>query len=192
MSVNNNDYLNIIFNPLSYIDPGRFQCDQQMLGTAYGRSVANNIIIKQYQLSTDNFELTTSSVFFIQNWSVLHDIVFYTGCQILRGAFLHRGRFMSLPEPARNFIKTALLPADIKFPRTPFDGSHKNIISTGYAVFMPVVSILPLPLRQRIAISFPPYVEEGPFRQAVSPVFISLVTRYAKKNPLKLFVQAYR
>ncbi|MFP2428783.1 hypothetical protein [Enterobacter ludwigii] len=188
MYIASNEYLNIMYNPLSYTDPGRFKCNQQMLDTAYGRSVANNIIIEQFQLSTGKVELTTPSVFFIKNWALIRDIVFYTGCQVLRGDFFQQGRFMSLPEPARNFIKTALIPVDIRYPRTTFDGSHDSIISTGYAVFMPAVSILPLPLRQRITICFPPYVEEEPFRQAVTPLFISMVTRYAKKNPLKLFI----
>ncbi|QCZ31455.1 hypothetical protein D8Z79_006050 [Escherichia fergusonii] len=180
-----NNYLNIMFNPLSYTDPAWFRCNQNMLNTAYGRSVANNIIIKQYQLSTENIELSTLSVFIMKNWFMLYDIVFYTGCQILRGEFLQQGRFMSLPESARNFIKTTLIPEDIKYPRISFDGSHEEILSIGYSVFMPAMSILPVPLRQRITLCFPPYFQERPFRQAVTPVFISLVTRYVKENPLK-------
>lgn len=182
------DYLNVMFNPLSYIDAGRFRCHHQMLGTAYGHSVANNIIINQYKLSVDRFELTTSSRFIVQNWSILRDIVFYTGCQVLKSEFIQQARFMSLPEPARVFLKTTLMPADIKRPRISFDGRHESILSTGYSVFMPAMSLLPLPLRQRIILCFPPYVDKQPSSEAVSPVFISLVTRYAKNNPLKLQV----
>lgn len=188
MTCLHDNYLNVMFNPLSYIDDGRFRCHSNILSTAYGRSVANEIIIRQYQLPTDNVALTPSSGFLVLHWSTLCDAAFYTGCQMLRNEFLHQGRFLELPQPARNFIRVMLMPADTTYPRAAFDGRQESILSVGYSVFMPSLSILPVSLRQRAVLCFPPYVDKIPLRPAASPMYISQVIHYAKKNPLRLFV----
>ncbi|EDY5736397.1 hypothetical protein J4198_005310, partial [Salmonella enterica] len=156
--------------------------------SSYGRSIVNNIIMEQYNLSVERFEFSQTTKFALYNWFNIRDIVFYTGCQILRSEFIQRGCFLKLPEPARVFIKMNLIPSKKNFVLFSFDGNIENILSAGYSAFSPSLMMLPFPLKQRLILCFPCNIEHVTLGEAVNPMFLNLVTRYAKKYPIGSFI----
>ncbi|EKC3541223.1 hypothetical protein OD632_005427 [Salmonella enterica] len=188
MSDFHSNLLKVMLNPVSYVHETRLSCFNKMLDSSYGRSIVNNIIMEQYNLTVERFEFSQTTRYALYNWFNIRDIVFYTGCQILRSEFMQRGWFFKIPEPARVFIKINLIPSNKNFALFSFDGKFENILSAGYSAFSLSQTMLPSPLKQRLMLCFPCNIEHVTLGEAVNPMFLNLVTRYAKKYPIGSFI----
>lgn len=57
-------------------------------------SITNEMILLQYNLSVEHFNLNSSLIYYINNWNLLPLICLLSGCHFYRERFAERGFFI--------------------------------------------------------------------------------------------------
>nr|WP_242446400.1 hypothetical protein [Escherichia albertii] len=71
------------------------------------KSLANDLIIRQFNLSTEQFDLNNSLLFYINNWDLLPLICLLAGCHFYRDKFAERGLFYKIPHVIRQYYENS-------------------------------------------------------------------------------------
>ena len=59
----------IIYDPISYIHPQRVSLNNTPINNPVLRSITNEMILLQYNLSVEHFNLNSSLIYYINNWT---------------------------------------------------------------------------------------------------------------------------
>lgn len=150
--------LRIMYAPVDYTAPGHWphpDLDPRHLPA----SVANQILISHHRLETRiHFSLPADPVLTacLGHWTRLPRICQLIGSKRLQASLLQQGHYWQLDPVCRQFLNLPLpqtgaasLPQAGQHPETP-------CLAAGLDYLMPVFWQLPLPLRQRLPLLFPP------------------------------------
>ncbi|HAL3699082.1 TPA: type III secretion apparatus protein OrgA/MxiK [Escherichia coli] len=83
----------IIYDPISYIHPQRVSLNNTRISNPVLRSITNEMILLQYNLSVEHFSLNSSLIYYINNWKLFPLICLLSGCHFYRERFAERGFF---------------------------------------------------------------------------------------------------
>ena len=101
----------IIYDPISYIHPQRVSLNNARISNPVLRSITNEMILLQYNLSVEHFSLNSSLIYYINNWNLLPLICLLSGCHFYRERFAERGFFYKVPDVLRNYLSA--IPVEI-------------------------------------------------------------------------------
>lgn len=101
----------IIYDPISYIHPQRVSLNNARISNPVLRSITNEMILLQYNLSVEHFSLNSSLIYYINNWKLFPLICLLSGCHFYRERFAERGFFYKIPEVLRNYLSA--IPVEI-------------------------------------------------------------------------------
>ena len=65
----------IIYDPISYIHPQRVSWNNARISNPVLRSITNEMILLQYNLSVEHFSLNSSLIYYINNWKLFPVVV---------------------------------------------------------------------------------------------------------------------
>ncbi|WP_380178205.1 hypothetical protein [Kalamiella sp. sgz302252] len=101
----------IVFNPLSWIHPGRLTLPENFRSPRC-QSLLNDFLLRQYQLPTEAINLNNAQEkFLVENWAVLARAAFMVACQRQRLRLARTGLFARLDRATRQFALAELTPA---------------------------------------------------------------------------------
>ena len=66
----------IIYDLISYIHPQRVSLNNTPINNPVLRSITNEMIVLQYNLSVEHFNLNSSLIYYINNWIYFHCSVY--------------------------------------------------------------------------------------------------------------------
>lgn len=94
----------VIFDPISWVHNSRMMIPTQ-LNTVRCRSILNDILIKEYGLSTIvPVTMKSIDIFLVGNWSVLVDAAIMTVCYLHRAEFAYSGKLFTLDNRVQEFL----------------------------------------------------------------------------------------
>ncbi|MCZ9274246.1 hypothetical protein OM298_00460 [Escherichia albertii] len=96
------------------------------------KSLANDLIIRQFNLSTEQFDLNNSLLFYINNWDLLPLICLLAGCHFYRDKFAERGLFYKIPHVIRQYYENSPVLLTDKLLHKPKSVNYIDIISFGF------------------------------------------------------------
>lgn len=182
------DLYRILYDPLSYLYPGRLTINPDSVITPRSRSAANALLIHHFRLSCDAFVPSPVENYWLTYWYSLPAATLLAGAIILREQLHRSGNARLLPRWAADFLLT-VRPG---LAQPPLSGSRPltsaDIIRAGFACLVRETTGLPVQFRQRLPLQFPEYVDDvqadsGAF---FPPNLMILIVHYAKKNNLLL------
>ncbi len=69
----------IIYDPISYIHPQRVSLNNTPINNPVLRSITNEMIVLQYNLSVEHFNLNSSLIYYINNWNLFPLFCLFSG-----------------------------------------------------------------------------------------------------------------
>lgn len=176
----------VMFDPLSYIHPLRFQAPPYLVGNASERAAVNELLIEAFQLEIDHINIGIDSLTrrWLRQWYQLPQVAYLIGCYSQRGNLAWQGGILELPKWSQNFINIEL---PNKTSTCQMILSHSDLLQIGYTQLELWSSQLPEPLSQRYTLMFPPRVETKlAVQQTTDLLILTLALQYAQKYPNKL------
>ncbi|MCJ8653029.1 type III secretion apparatus protein OrgA/MxiK, partial [Escherichia coli] len=149
----------IIYDPISYIHPQRVSLNNARISNPVLRSITNEMILLQYNLSVEHFSLNSSLIYYINNWKLFPLICLLSGCHFYRERFAERGFFYKIPEVLRNYLSAIPVEINEKARYKPGIVNYQNIITCGFSTLLPYVRQQPLAMQQRFNLLFPDFVD---------------------------------
>ncbi|WP_407907137.1 type III secretion apparatus protein OrgA/MxiK [Escherichia coli] len=172
----------IIYDPLSYINSQRLGVNDISINNSVVRSIANEMILQQYNLTTDNFDLNSSIIHYINNWSLFPLICLLSGCHFYREKFAERGFFYKIPAVLRDYLLVLPVVINETTRYKPGVVNYQNIITCGFSTLLPYIRTQPLAIQQRFNLLFPDFVDHIQLPLPLAPTVLERVIFYAKKN----------
>lgn len=175
----------LLFDPLSWGHPRHLPLKGDLAG-ARQRSIVNDMIIKSYGWSVQRPSLTGDGLVldFINQWRYLPHVAVLVAAQRHRAELSRRGQLMALPAWVRQFAQLDIVGSSATITGTMT--SPGALLAWGKDELMTYGRQLPLVVRQRISLLFPPYRErEGhpDLQTDPSPLLIKLAFQHAKRHP---------
>ncbi|HFL9194972.1 TPA: type III secretion apparatus protein OrgA/MxiK, partial [Escherichia coli] len=146
------------------------------------RSITNEMILLQYNLSVEHFSLNSSLIYYINNWKLFPLICLLSGCHFYRERFAERGFFYKIPEVLRNYLSAIPVEINEKARYKPGIVNYQNIITCGFSTLLPYVRQQPLAMQQRFNLLFPDFVDHIQLPLPLASTLLERITFYAKKN----------
>jgi type III secretion system OrgA/MxiK family protein len=144
--------LKVLFDPLSYVDPGRVSARVAPDGAL--RAALNRALIGQYALpDADLAALTTDEYWVLDAWFGLRRAAYLLGCRRLRAQVLQQIGFLRCDAGVRRFLTLPLPCAEVQAPGVAL--SENVLLRYGAELFEPLFSRLAPALRARAALLFP-------------------------------------
>ncbi|EAC1403644.1 hypothetical protein APX81_17200 [Escherichia coli] len=168
----------IIYNPLSYIHMDRLDIPCDLITTAKARSAANDFIIELYQLDKSIEPWGNDVYYWINLWDVLPQITYLLGYHMY-GYLKWCGETICVPDWVKHFSFKADTDIRLKLTRPK---EEKELYLKGYEYISCACQNLPLPLRQRVSLLFPDYVDEVQPVDKTDTLLLTMVAQYVKKN----------
>lgn len=125
------------------------------------RSITNEMILLQYNLSVKHFNLNSSLIYYINNWNLLPLICLLSGCHFYRERFAERGFFYKVPDVLRDYLSAIPLEINEKARYKPGIANYHNIITCGFSTLLPYIRQQPLAMQQRFNLLFPDFVDKS-------------------------------
>ncbi len=94
----------IIYDPISYIHPQRVSLNNTPINNPVLRSITNEMIVLQYNLSVEHFNLNSSLIYYINNWNLFPLFCLFSGYHFYRERFAERGFFYKVPAVLRDYL----------------------------------------------------------------------------------------
>lgn len=98
----------IIYDPISYIHPQRVSLNNTPINNPVLRSITNEMIVLQYNLSVEHFNLNSSLIYYINNWNLFPLFCLFSGYHFYRERFAERGFFYKVPAVLRDYLSAIL------------------------------------------------------------------------------------
>ncbi len=146
------------------------------------RSITNEMILLQYNLSVEHFNLNSSLIYYINNWNLLPLICLLSGCHFYRERFAERGFFYKVPDVLRDYLSAIPLEINEKSRYKPGIANYHNIITCGFSTLLPYIRQQPLAMQQRFNLLFPDFVDHIQSPLPLASTLLERITFYAKKN----------
>lgn len=175
----------LLFDPLSWGHPRHLPLRGDLAGVRQ-RSIVNDMIIKAYGWSVRRPSLSGDGLAldFVNQWRYLPQVAVLIAAQRHRADLSQRGRLMTLPAWVRQFAQLDIV--DSSATMTGTITSPGELLAWGKNELMSYGRQLPLAVRQRISLLFPPDRErEGhpDLQTDPSPFLIKLAFQHAKRHP---------
>ncbi|AJY09263.1 hypothetical protein K6W16_19995 [Burkholderia dolosa] len=180
----------ILFDPVSYIHPGRVTLPDWASFTGM-RAALNDMIIDAYGLSVGWRAMPSSAErCLIDTWPRLIDVCELIGAQLLKAELTWAGRQMTLPRRIRTFVAAS--------GGTPArsDGTHRRALRTSGMATVQAAGIDHVmawqqasapALRERVALMFAPETDRltsgAPSSGSADIFLIHRAIQYAKNHP---------
>ncbi len=135
----------IIYDPISYIHPQRVSLNNTPINNPVLRSITNEMILLQYNLSVEHFNLNSSLVYCINNWNLFPLICLFSGCHFYRERFAERGFFYKVPAVLRDYLSAIPVEINEKARYKPGIANYHNIITCGFSTsshFLPPLTLI--------------------------------------------------
>lgn len=94
----------IIYDLISYIHPQRVSLNNTPINNPVLRSITNEMIVLQYNLSVEHFNLNSSLIYYINNWNLFPLFCLFSGYHFYRERFAERGFFYKVPAVLRDYL----------------------------------------------------------------------------------------
>lgn len=149
------------------------------------RSITNEMILLQYNLSVEHFSLNSSLIYYINNWKLFPLICLLSGCHFYRERFAERGFFYKVPDVLRNYLSA--IPVEIN-EKARYKLASLTIRISSHVVFN-VVTLCrqqPLAMQQRFNLLFPDFVDHIQLPLPLASTLLERITLYAKKIEMSL------
>ena len=176
----------IIYDPISYIHPQRVSLNNTPINNPVLRSITNEMILLQYNLSVEHFNLNSSLIYYINNWNLLPLICLLSGCHFYRERFAERGFFYKVPDVLRDYLSAIPLEINEKARYKPGIANYHNIITCGFSTLLPYIRQQPLAMQQRFNLLFPDFVDHIQLPLPLASTLLERITFYAKKIEMSL------
>lgn len=176
----------IIYDPISYIHPQRVSLNNTPINNPVLRSITNEMILLQYNLSVEHFNLNSSLIYYINNWNLLPLICLLSGCHFYRERFAERGFFYKVPDVLRDYLSAIPLEINEKARYKPGIANYHNIITCGFSTLLPYIRQQPLAMQQRFNLLFPDFVDHIQSPLPLASTLLERITFYAKKIEMSL------
>jgi type III secretion system OrgA/MxiK family protein len=175
----------ILHEPLSYMHEARLHLPA-MLGGEAQANIINKILINRLQLNTECSVLIPGSMVahVALNWLHLPQTAFLMSCQRQRARLARQGGLQRLPAWARQFAVLDLSPAQASVGREAIN--LNDLLKQSYIELSAWQGMLPLALQQRLALLFPPFVDDIQAERPPSPadpLLFTLALQYAQRHP---------
>ncbi|MEJ8674085.1 type III secretion apparatus protein OrgA/MxiK [Chromobacterium amazonense] len=172
----------VLFDPLSYLHPGRLSLTASLTEPATARAAVNSLLLAVFKMehNCDDSLLDSLARQWLRHWLRLPQTAYLIGCHFLRADLAWRAGQLALPEWAHAF-STIALPTEAA-PRQAAP-SHNAILRAGYARLLPWRARLPTPLAQRLPLLFPPHVDTVTAQQGADPLILTLALQHAQRHP---------
>lgn len=176
-------YLRIMYDPISYIHKKRLALNEQITLTTENRRVLNRLIIKNFDLSSDDSPQWGTNRYWLDNWYVIPEIIMLLGCLALREHLIWKGQINKFPEWCQEGVR-----------RLPFRDEHsarstdlrlvteQNVIEEGFSRVKKHINQLPLSLRQRVNLLFPADINISETKN-ISEELLLMVSIHVKNYP---------
>ncbi len=176
----------IIYDPISYIHPQRVSLNNTPINNPVLRSITNEMILLQYNLSVEHFNLNSSLIYYINNWNLFPLICLLSGCHFYRERFAERGFFYKVPAVLRDYLSAIPLEINEKARYKPGIANYHNIITCGFSTLLPYIRQQPLAMQQRFNLLFPDFVDHIQLPLPLASTLLERITFYAKKIEMSL------
>lgn len=176
----------IIYDPISYIHPQRVSLNNTPINNPVLRSITNEMILLQYNLSVEHFNLNSSLVYCINNWNLFPLICLFSGCHFYRERFAERGFFYKVPAVLRDYLSAIPVEINEKARYKPGIANYHNIITCGFSTLLPYIRQQPLAMQQRFNLLFPDFVDHIQLPLPLASTLLERITFYAKKIEMSL------
>lgn len=178
------DARSIIFDPVSWIHPTRFQLPTKM-ESARCRSILNDIILHQNRLSTDIINLANSRESYLaHHWRVLGKAAFMAVCHRYRSSLAYNGLMLRLDPITLQFTQSELTAS-----RDEVRGiiTFDNLNYLACKELMAFSSTVSLAMKERIPLLFQEMDPEDSndilsTSSADNEILIRMAIQYAKRN----------
>ncbi len=176
----------IIYDPISYIHPQRVSLNNTPINNPVLRSITNEMILLQYNLSVEHFNLNSSLIYYINNWNLFPLICLLSGCHFYRERFAERGFFYKVPAVLRDYLSAIPVEINEKARYKPGIANYHNIITCGFSTLLPYIRQQPLAMQQRFNLLFPDFVDHIQLPLPLASTLLERITFYAKKIEMSL------
>jgi type III secretion system OrgA/MxiK family protein len=132
------------------------------------------MIVLQYNLSVEHFNLNSSLIYYINNWNLFPLFCLFSGYHFYRERFAERGFFYKVPAVLRDYLSAIPVKINEKARYKPGIASYHNIITCGFSTLSPYIRQQPLAMQQRFNLLFPDIA--GNFFLQLSKILIKTST----------------
>ncbi|TKI02800.1 type III secretion apparatus protein OrgA/MxiK [Martelella alba] len=174
----------LLFDPLSWMHP-RCLLRREGFDGVRSRALINGMIIRAYGWSVERPVLTADRLmpYFVGLWRYLPHVALLIAAQRHRAVLSRRGRLRALPGWVRQFAERDIV-ASAAISVGAADGAD-ILLEWGKNELIAYGEQLPLPIRQRIPLAFPPDMAResaaGPPADPC-PLLIRLAFQHAKRH----------
>ncbi|HDL6964380.1 TPA: type III secretion apparatus protein OrgA/MxiK [Yersinia enterocolitica] len=172
----------ILYDPFSYLHSQRLKLNNHLILTAICRSAVNDLIFDVYHLTSPDVKINTQLKFWLRYWDYLPQIVYLVGCHVNREKLMWRGRILSIPEWARDYLKMAQPYTSELISSTLEKPTNSVILKAGYSGLIEYIEELPIPLKQRFPLLFPDWIDNVDSQFTINPFILRIISQYVEKN----------
>ena len=108
------------------------------------RAIANKMLVMQYNVSVEHFDLYSTLVYDIDNRNVFALFCLFSGHHVYRERFAERGLFHKIPAVIRDYVSAISVKIDEQARYQPCIASNHDILTCGISSLTPDIWQEPL------------------------------------------------